>query len=48
MLDASIFYDQTRYRIGFKVDNLTSEQTWSVRLTPQAPARFMGNLVLKF
>lgn len=48
LLDASIFYDQPRYRIGFKVDNLTSEQAWSVRLTPQAPARFMGNLVLKF
>ena len=48
LLDASIFYDQPRYRIGFKVDNLTSEQTWSVRLTPQAPARVLGSLTLKF
>ncbi len=48
MLDASIFYDQPKYRIGFKVDNLTSEKTWSVRLTPQAPARFIGNVALKF
>lgn len=48
MLDASIFYDQPKYRVGFKVDNLTSEQTWSVRLTPQAPAMFKGSLTLKF
>ncbi|WP_131536600.1 TonB-dependent receptor [Pedobacter nototheniae] len=48
MLDATVFYDQPRYRIGMKVDNLTSEKTWSVRLTPQAPARFIGNVVLKF
>ncbi|OJV22605.1 MAG: TonB-dependent receptor [Dyadobacter sp. 50-39] len=48
LLDATIFYDQPKYRIGFKVDNLTSEKAWSVRLTPQAPARFMGSLTLKF
>lgn len=48
MLDASIFYDQPKYRVGFKVDNLTSEKAWSVRLTPQAPARFIGNVTLKF
>jgi iron complex outermembrane receptor protein len=48
LLDASIFYDQPRFRIGFKVDNLTSEKAWSVRLTPQAPARFTGSIALKF
>jgi iron complex outermembrane receptor protein len=48
LLDATVFYDQPKYRIGLKVDNLTSEKTWSVRLTPQAPARFTGNFVLKF
>ncbi|GAB4055280.1 TonB-dependent receptor [Spirosoma litoris] len=48
LFDATIFYDQPRYRIGFKVDNLTSEQNWSVRLTPQAPARFLGSMALKF
>lgn len=48
MLDASLFYDQPRYRIGFKVDNLTSEKAWSERLTPQAPATFIGSLALKF
>jgi len=48
MFDATVFYDQPRYRIGLKVDNLTSEKTWSVRLTPQAPARFIGSVALKF
>ena len=46
--DASIFYDQRKYRIGIKVDNLTSEKMWSSRLTPQAPATFIGSLALKF
>lgn len=46
--DATIFFDQTKYRIGLKVDNLTSEKMWSVRLTPQPPARFIGSVALKF
>ncbi|MVT09571.1 TonB-dependent receptor plug domain-containing protein [Chitinophaga sp. ysch24] len=48
LFDATVFYEQKKIRIGFKVDNLTSEKAWSVRLTPQAPARFMGSLALKF
>jgi iron complex outermembrane receptor protein len=48
LFDATVFYDQPKFRIGFKVDNLTSEKAWSVRLTPQAPARFIGSLSLKF
>ncbi|HWK02765.1 MAG TPA: TonB-dependent receptor [Puia sp.] len=48
LLDATVFYDQPKFRLGFKVDNLTSEKTWSTRLTPQAPARFMGSMSLKF
>jgi iron complex outermembrane receptor protein len=48
IFDASIFYDHSKFRIGFKVDNFTSEKAWSVRLTPQAPARFTGNFILRF
>ena len=47
-LDGSIFYDQRKYRIGIKVNNITSEKMWSSRLTPQAPATFIGSLALKF
>lgn len=48
LLDATIFYDQPKFRIGFKVDNITSEKAWSIRLTPQNPAKFLGSLTLKF
>jgi outer membrane receptor protein involved in Fe transport len=48
LLDASVFYEQNKFRIGFKVDNLTSKKAWSVRLTPQNPARFIGSISLKF
>ncbi len=47
-LDATIFYDQPKYRIGIKVNNLTSEKMWSTRLTPQNPAQFIGTMALKF
>lgn len=48
MFDATVFYDRPKFRIGFKVDNLTSEKAWSIRLTPQPPARFLGSIALKF
>jgi iron complex outermembrane receptor protein len=48
LLDASVFYEHEKFRIGFKVDNITSEKAWSVRLTPQNPARFIGSVSLKF
>ena len=48
VIDASVFYDQQRYRIGFKVDNLTNEQYWSFRLAAQNPTRVTGNVVFKF
>lgn len=48
IFDATVFYDQPKFRIGFKVDNLTSERAWNLRLTPQNPARFLGSMILKF
>jgi len=48
VLDASIFYDKPRYRIGFKADNLTNEQYWSYRLAAQNPLRITGNVTFKF
>ena len=47
-IDATAFYDQPRYRIGLKVDNLTNEKYWSFRLAPQDPARATLSLNLKF
>ncbi|SFW24560.1 TonB-dependent receptor [Chitinophaga sancti] len=48
MLDASVFYERSKYRIGVKIDNLTSQKAWSVRLTPQPPTRVLGSFALKF
>lgn len=48
MFDASIFYDRPKYRLGLKIDNITSEKAWSVRLTPQAPIRYLASIALKF
>lgn len=48
ILNAALFYDYGKIRVGAKVDNLTSEKAWSVRLTPQNPTRFTGSISLKF
>jgi iron complex outermembrane receptor protein len=47
-VDATAFYDQPKYRIGFKLDNLTNQQYWSFRLAPQNPTRGTLSLSLKF
>ena len=48
VLDASVFYDQPRYRLGLKVDNLTNEKYWSYRLAAQNPTRVTANVTFKF
>ena len=48
VLDASLFYDQPRYRLGLKVDNLTNEKYWSYRLAAQNPTRVTANITFKF
>ncbi|TDO82875.1 iron complex outermembrane receptor protein [Flavobacterium chryseum] len=48
VLDASLFYDQPKYRLGLKVDNLTNEKYWSYRLAAQNPMRVTANITFKF
>jgi iron complex outermembrane receptor protein len=48
VLDASVFYDRPKFRIGLKVDNLTNEKYWSYRLAAQNPTKVTGNITLKF
>lgn len=48
VLDASLFYNHKKFRVGLKVNNLTNEKTWSVRLTPQNPTNVMGSIDFKF
>ncbi len=47
-IDATAFYDRPKFRLGFKLDNLTNEQYWSFRLAPQNPTRGTFSLALKF
>ncbi|PWK73777.1 iron complex outermembrane receptor protein [Mucilaginibacter oryzae] len=47
-VDATVFYDQPKYRLGFKLDNLTNEKYWSFRLAPQNPTRGTLSVSVKF
>lgn len=47
-VDATVFYDRPKYRLGFKLDNLTNEKYWSFRLAPQNPTRGTLSLSIKF
>lgn len=48
VLDAAVFYDKARFRVGLKADNLLGEKYWSYRLAAQAPPRVTGNITFKF
>ena len=48
VLDAAVFYDRPHYRLGLKVDNLTNEKYWSIRMQAQNPTRITGNITFKF
>ena len=48
ILNTSVFYNQPKWRIGLKVNNITDQKYWSITGVPQAPANFMTNLTLRF
>ncbi|MFV0564385.1 MAG: TonB-dependent receptor domain-containing protein [Flavobacteriaceae bacterium] len=48
--NASVYYDANKFRVGFKVNNLTNEtyyKGWST-VNAQAPRAFLGTVVYKF
>mgnify|MGYP000350146617 FL=1 len=50
MLDASISYETSRYRLDLKVDNLTDEtyyKGWTT-VNPQAPRTVTANFAYRF
>lgn len=47
VMDATIFYDQPKYRLAVKIDNLSNEKYWSFRLAPQNPTRISTTLSIK-
>jgi iron complex outermembrane receptor protein len=51
LLDATIFYNRPRYRIGIKANNLLDEKYWvsdGFYARPQKPSNFMINFTYKF
>lgn len=50
VLNVNAFYDTKKFRIGVKVDNLTSEHYWTGYSTanPQMLANFLGTVAYKF
>ncbi|MEA5403596.1 TonB-dependent receptor [Arcicella sp. DC2W] len=48
LLNASIFYDQPKYRLALKANNLLDQQYWSSGGSPQKPFNILANLILKF
>ncbi|RSK49462.1 TonB-dependent receptor [Hymenobacter rigui] len=50
VLNASVFYDQPKYRISAKVDNLTDKQYWTgyTTMNPQKLRSIIGSVSYKF
>ncbi|MDZ7897535.1 MAG: TonB-dependent siderophore receptor [Arcicella sp.] len=48
VLDAAVFYDNPKYRLGLKFNNLTNEKYWSVRLQAQKPTNVAATATFKF
>lgn len=50
LVNATIFYDQPKFRIGLKADNLTNKQYWIgyTTMNPQKPRSIVGSVSFKF
>ncbi|MGC4021115.1 MAG: TonB-dependent receptor [Cyclobacteriaceae bacterium] len=50
VLNATLFYDQPKFRFGLKVDNLTDQRYWIgyTTMNPQMPRNIAGSISLKF
>ncbi len=47
-IDAAAFYDQPKYRINFKANNIGNAKSWAIDGRPQKPANFMAGIAFKF
>lgn len=46
--NATVFYDQSTWRVGVKFNNISDKKYWDFYGNSQAPANFLVNLTLKF
>jgi len=45
---ATVFYDQSKWRLGVKLNNLTNKKYWDIGGNSQAPTSVMANLSFRF
>lgn len=48
LLNATIFYDQPKFRLSLKGNNLLNEQYWNAGGTPQKQLNFLAGVAFKF
>jgi len=48
LISGSVFYDQPKYRVGLKVNNLGDKKYWNYYGVPQNPRQFLANISYKF
>jgi iron complex outermembrane recepter protein len=48
LLNATVYYDQPKYRIAIKGNNLLDEQYWNSNGTPQKPINFIASVAFRF
>ena len=48
LLNAAVFYNQPRFRLSVKGNNLLNEAYWNSNGTPQKKMNFLGSVTFKF
>jgi iron complex outermembrane receptor protein len=48
VINGTVFYDQPKYRIGVKLNNIANIKYWDMYGKPQRPFEFLANLSFKF
>lgn len=48
LLNAALFYDQPKYRVAIKANNLLNEEYWNSNGTPQKLLNFLASVTFKF
>lgn len=48
LLSASVFYDQPKYRLALKGNNLLNQKYWDTNGIPQKPVNFLASVTFKF
>lgn len=48
IFNATVFYDQSKYRIGIKINNVADTKYWNFYGQPQKPRELLLNVSYKF